>query len=209
MFNVEFLIHDTIGYKEGLEIQKKWFNLCLINGIETLIVLQHKPVFTVGRAGQKKRYPDRIADIKVYKCNRGGDITLHNPGQIVFYPIMRISRYAKGPKEFVKRIEDWIISLLGSYSIDGSRREGFPGVWVRESKIASVGFRIEKGISYHGVSLNVCNDLKPFDFIDPCGIKGCRMTSIEQEIKKDVDLEAVAKKAVELFFDNFKIDERR
>ncbi len=121
--------------------------------------------------------PDEMA-IPVVKTDRGGQITYHGPGQLIIYLLLDIKRLGLGPKRLVKRIESAIVALLGQLGIKSAIRDGAPGVYVADEKIAALGLRIRKGACYHGLSLNIDMDLSPFDRIDPCGYAGLKVTQI-------------------------------
>jgi lipoyl(octanoyl) transferase len=141
--------------------------------------LQHSPVFTQGLGGS----PAHVlapGDIPVIKTDRGGQVTYHGPGQLVVYLMLDLKRLGLGPRELVRRLENALILLLDALGLEGQRRDGAPGVYVAEAKIASLGLRVRRQCSYHGVALNVCNDLTPFSRINPCGYAGLQVTSLAQ-----------------------------
>jgi len=140
-------------------------------------LLEHEPVFTLGLAGRAEHVLDP-GEIPVVHCDRGGQVTYHGPGQVVAYVMLDLRRRGLGVKELVRRLEQSVIELLRSYGIDGARRPGMPGVYVRDEKIAAIGLRIANGCSYHGVALNVDVDLAPFACIDPCGYPGLVTTRL-------------------------------
>lgn len=153
---------------------------------DTLLVLEHLPVYTFGRTakpahwgGDRRALREQGADLQ--SVNRGGSVTYHGPGQVVVYPILRLARYAAGPRDFVRLLEEVILDVLEASHIHGHRVSGKPGVWVaspEEGKIASIGVRVEQGVTLHGFALNVDLDLAPFERILPCGLAGCRVTSM-------------------------------
>jgi len=140
-------------------------------------ILQHPPVFTLGLNGKSEHILD-AGDIPVVNCDRGGQVTYHGPGQIIVYLLLDIRRRELGVKALVTKIEQAIIDLLLTQGIDGQRREGAPGIYVGNAKIAALGLRIRKGCSYHGLSVNVDMDLTPFSRINPCGYEGLASTQI-------------------------------
>ena len=144
---------------------------------DQLWLVEHPPVFTLGLAGR----PEHVrapGSIPVVKTDRGGQVTYHGPGQAVLYPLVDLRRARIGVKEMVRRIEAAVIETLGEYAIAGHRREGMPGVYVADAKIAAIGLRIARGCSYHGVALNATVDLEPFGRIDPCGYPGLASTRL-------------------------------
>jgi len=135
---------------------------------DQLWLVEHPSVFTLGLAGRPEHVLD-AGDIPVVATDRGGQVTYHGPGQAVAYTMLDLRRLRMGAKELVRRIEQAVIDTLAGYGIEGARRTGMPGVYVRGAKIAAIGLRIARGCSYHGVALNSDLDLAPFSRIDPCG----------------------------------------
>ena len=141
---------------------------------DELWLLQHPPVYTLGQAG-KPEHILRDIGIPLVKIDRGGQVTYHGPGQVVIYLLLDLPRLKIKVRELVTAIEQAVIDLLAEYSVTAERRDGAPGVYVGDAKIAALGLRIRNGCSYHGVSLNVDMDLSPFDAINPCGYAGLRV----------------------------------
>ncbi len=140
-------------------------------------VLQHQAVFTQGQAG-KDEHLLAPGDIPVVKVDRGGQVTYHGPGQLVVYLMFDLDRLGIGPREMVSRIERAIIETLALYGLQAEARQDAPGVYVDGAKIASLGLRIRKGKSFHGLSLNIEMDLEPFSRINPCGYLGLKMVQL-------------------------------
>ncbi|TCJ12763.1 lipoyl(octanoyl) transferase LipB [Parasulfuritortus cantonensis] len=138
-------------------------------------LLEHPPVFTLGQAGKREHV---LADlgIPIVPIDRGGQVTYHGPGQAVVYLLLDLRRRGYGVKELVSRIEQAVIDLLADMGVMAQRREGAPGVYVGEAKIAALGLRIRNGCSYHGLALNVDMDLAPYSAINPCGYAGMAVT---------------------------------
>ena len=141
-------------------------------------LLEHPPVFTIGHAGSKDNLLES-GPIPVIRSDRGGEITFHGPGQLVVYFMINLKRLGWGPKRLVQELEELIISLLKQYGIEANRKEGFPGIYVGSKKIASIGLKINRGFSYHGISLNVDMDMSPFQQINPCGISSLELTQMK------------------------------
>lgn len=141
-------------------------------------LLEHPPVFTIGHAGSKDNLLES-GPIPVIRSDRGGEITFHGPGQLVVYFMINLKRLGWGPKRLVQELEELIISLLKQYEIEANRKEGFPGIYVGSKKIASIGLKINRGFSYHGISLNVDMDMSPFQQINPCGISSLELTQMK------------------------------
>lgn len=158
--------------------------------LDEIWVLQHEPVFTQGQAG-KEEHILAAGNIPVVQVDRGGQVTYHGPGQLVIYLMLDIERLRLGPREFVSLIENAIVNTLSKYGVNSSARSDAPGVYVGDSKIASLGLRIRKGRSFHGLSLNLDMDLEPFSRINPCGYKGMKMIQLK-DFEPNVAFERVA-----------------
>jgi len=151
---------------------------------DQLWLVEHPAVFTLGLAGRREHVLDPGA-IPVIATDRGGQVTYHGPGQAIAYTLLDLRRLKIGARELVRRIEDAVIETLASYGLEGRRRAGMPGVYVRDAKIAAIGLRIARGASYHGVALNSDMDLAPFARIDPCGYPGLASTRLADEGVRD------------------------
>ena len=148
-----------------------------------LLLLEHPPVFTLGRNGD----PANVLDphgIPVRKIDRGGDVTYHGPGQLVGYPILDVRRL--GVKRYVRSLEASLLRLLKDLGVAARRKPGCVGLWTARGKIASIGVRVARGTSMHGFALNVSNDLAPFGFINPCGVPKGAVTSVALELGRAV-----------------------
>jgi lipoyl(octanoyl) transferase len=183
---------------------------------DTLLLLEHEPVFTVGRRGQRTReWGDeealRKAGYPVHHVERGGSVTYHGPGQLVGYPILRLNQFCSGPKVYMRLLEEVVIRTLARWGLTGRRIEAWPGVWVGEAleppqKIAAMGVRLVRGITMHGFALNVSVDVAPFDRIVPCGIAGCRVTSMAAHLGEPIESAAVRRRLTEEFAHVFGLD---
>ena len=147
------------------------------NTPDELWIVEHPPVFTQGQAGRAEHIL-APGDIPVIQVDRGGQVTYHGPGQIVAYPLIDIGRSDMGVRKLVTGIEQAIIDVLKSYGVDAQLMDGAPGVYIDGVKIASLGLRIRKGKSFHGLSFNVDMDLEPFQRINPCGFQGLQVTNL-------------------------------
>ena len=164
-------------------------------------LLQHPPVYTLGTAADPSHVLNP-GDIPVIQTDRGGEVTFHGPGQLVIYFLLDIKQKKMGPKTLVANLQNLIQKILQHYAIESSFVEGAPGVYVGDKKIASIGLRISKGRSYHGISLNVDMDLTPFSFINPCGYEGLEVTQIsnfDSNVTLE-DVESVAIKEMQILF---------
>ncbi|MDD4882159.1 MAG: lipoyl(octanoyl) transferase LipB [Gallionellaceae bacterium] len=143
-------------------------------------LLEHPPVFTLGQAGKREHV---LADvgIPIVAIDRGGQVTYHGPGQVVVYLLLDLRRRGYGVKELVNRLEQAVIDLLAGQGVAAARRQGAPGVYVGDAKIAALGLRIRNGCSYHGLALNVAMDLAPYQAINPCGYAGLAVTQTSDQ----------------------------
>ena len=144
---------------------------------DELWVVEHDPVFTLGQAG-KPEHVLAAGDIPVIHVDRGGQVTYHGPGQIVVYPLLDLKRRKVGVREYVHRIEQALIDTLGEWNIQAERRDGAPGVYVADAKVAALGIRVRRGCTFHGLAFNIGMDLEPFHRINPCGYQGLLVTSM-------------------------------
>ena len=156
-----------------------------------LLLLEHPPVFTLGRNGKMSNVLDP-GDIPVVRVDRGGDVTYHGPGQLVGYPILDVRRL--GVKRFVEGLETSIVDCLAALGVEARRKRGCVGVWASKGKIASIGVRVSRGVSTHGFALNVNLDLAPFARIHPCGQPGCALTTAAAELGREVTVEEAAER---------------
>ena len=156
---------------------------------DELWLLQHDPVYTQGLAG-KSEHVLMPGDIPIVHTDRGGQVTYHGPGQLVMYPLINLERRRLGVRALVCALEQLVIDWLASHDVVAERREGAPGVYVAGAKIASLGLKVRRGCSYHGLAINVDMDLSPFERINPCGLAGQPMTQVKA-LLPDLTVEAV------------------
>ncbi len=184
-----------MGYREAHETQLQCVEQLLQNPDHAGIVLitEHPSVFTLGRKGEtggfllsQKEILDNGADI--IHTERGGDITYHGPGQLVVYPIINLYRRKLSVTRFIHLLEDIMFSTAADFKVSAVRDERNRGIWVGNNKLGSVGIRVRRGITFHGLALNVNLDLDPFSWIQPCGLTGVGMTSLEKERGKHLKL---------------------
>jgi len=199
---------NRLPYEEAWELQRALVEERVADRRpDTLVLLEHEPVFTIGRSGQPAHWKDdekslEAAGYPVYHVERGGSVTFHGPGQIVGYPILRLSQFSPGPKGYMRLLEVVLIRTLADWGITGRRIDKLPGVWVGEEtreKIAAMGVRIAGGVTMHGFALNVNVDLEPFRRIIPCGIVGCRVTSMKALLGRPLDVSVVRRRIAEVF----------
>ena len=156
--------------------------------------VEHPPVFTLGTAADKSHILN-AKNIPIIQTDRGGEVTYHGPGQLVIYFMLDIKRLELGPKSLVQSIQNFTKNLLNEFSIESNFIDGAPGVYVEDKKIASIGLRISKGKSYHGISINVDMDLEPFSNINPCGYEGLEVAQIK-DFKEKITIKEVEQLAI-------------
>ncbi len=209
-----------IGYEAARQLQWRLHEERLADRRpDTLMLLEHEPVMTLGRTTKDAHWQGLRATargLRVIESERGGSVTYHGPGQIVGYPIVRLRQYCAGPKAYVRLLEETLIRVLAEWGINGYRTETFVGVWVDNpddpdgppAKIASIGVKIARGVTLHGFALNATVDLEPFAGIVPCGIEGCRVTSMAEVLRREVAPDRVRQQIARCFGDVFGVEWR-
>lgn len=169
-----------VAYGDSYEKMREFTLARTADTPDELWFLEHPPVFTQGQAG-KSEHVLAPGDIPVVQSDRGGQVTYHGPGQLMVYVMVDLQRAGYGIRTLVTRLEQSVVGLLAGYGIDAAGRPDAPGVYVGPRKIASLGLRVRKSCSYHGLALNVDMDLEPFTRINPCGFQGLEMTQISEQ----------------------------
>ena len=205
-----FLDLGTKDYKECWDYQEELLGK-IVNekkltgnpdGMNFFLLVEHPHVYTLGKSGDEKNMLIRADFLQkigatYYKINRGGDITYHGPGQLVGYPILDLDFFRIGARQYIEKMEEAIIQTLSFYGIGGGRKEGATGVWLdatdptRARKICAIGVRVSRSVTMHGFALNVNSDLRYFSYINPCGFVNFGVTSINQELKREIDMAEV------------------
>ena len=172
-------------------------------------------MITIGNRGNRNNLLVNEIELKekkidLFKTNRGGDITLHSPGQLVGYPIFDLENFFTDISKYLRLIEESIIKLLNDYGVNGERSSGETGVWIDAKKpsarkICAIGIKASRWVTMHGFAFNICNDLNYYNYIIPCGIKNKNITSLSKELAKNVSVDEVKIKLRETFADVFKI----
>jgi len=197
------------NYREVLQLQHQLREKRRRGEIpDTVLIIEHSPVITLGaRQSANKLLTGRkdLAQrhIDVVDIRRGGGTTAHNPGQLVFYPILNLQELNLGISEYIRELESIGVELLEHLDVHAERRKGFPGLWVGTKKIASIGVRVSKFITYHGMAINIQNDLSIFEFITPCGLDGIEMTSVLKETGKRCSISKVKEGLSQLLIRHF------
>jgi lipoyl(octanoyl) transferase len=166
-----------VAYTEAWHAMRGFTDARSPTTADELWVLEHPPVYTLGWNAHEAHVLDP-GEIPVVRCDRGGQVTYHGPGQLVVYTLVDLARRRLGVRAFVHLLEQAVLDLLAGYGIRGERRDGAPGVYVGGAKLAALGLRVRRGAAYHGLSLNVAMDLAPFRRIDPCGFAGLPITQL-------------------------------
>ncbi|MBY0450185.1 MAG: lipoyl(octanoyl) transferase LipB [Cyanobacteria bacterium] len=184
---------------------------------DILLMGEHYPVITRGRASKEENLLEVLPETAVVSIERGGDVTYHAPGQLVVYPIYRLYPHERDLHQYLRRLETVVIAVLAAYDIEGIRQPGYTGVWVESSsggkeitskkigykKIASIGVAVKHWVTYHGLSLNINNPLTEFSQINPCGLNASQMTRLGDLVTDQVDMTCVKAQLVEAFCGEF------
>jgi lipoyl(octanoyl) transferase len=203
----------TVPYEEARELQRRVEAGRQAGELpDVLLLLEHPPVYTRGRRAQPEELPMgaewyEAQGIEVLDTDRGGLVTYHGPGQLVAYPIVSLAPYGDDVHEFVRGLERVMIGALGEAGVPAQTIEGLTGVWTEGEappslserparKIGSIGLHVSRGVTTHGLAINVNNDLQPFEWVVPCGIEGVAMTSLARELGAEQDFDAFAETLV-------------
>ena len=189
-----------LSYADALDLQKETVRRRVAKEIpDTLILVEHPPVITMGKMSKAEHIVGQRADVEVVKTPRGGDVTYHGPGQIVGYPIVDLTAINLDLKKYLEKLEEVMIRAAAIYGVTAGRLAGMTGAWVGDRKIGAIGVRVEKWVTSHGFALNANTDLSGFDLIIPCGLRGKGVTSIAREIGRDVDLDELRRSVAAIF----------
>jgi len=192
--NVNVRVLGVLDYHAAWDKMRKFNEQRSATSKDEIWIVEHPPVFTLGLNGKTSHIHD-AGNIPVIKCDRGGQVTYHGPGQLVAYVLMDLQRRNWGVKKLVNKLEQSIVDLLSEYQINAERKEQAPGVYVNGAKIAALGLRVRRGCSYHGLSLNVDMDLSPFGLINPCGYADLESIQLS-ELVANIDMGQVATQLV-------------
>ncbi|HEX4464170.1 MAG TPA: lipoyl(octanoyl) transferase LipB [Solirubrobacterales bacterium] len=206
-----------VAYDEAL-VAQRWLRDAREDGSipDVLLLLEHPPTYTRGRRSTPEELPMaaewyEMQGIAVHDTDRGGRVTYHGPGQLVAYPIVNLGAYGDDVHEYVRRLEQVAISALGEHGVAAQTIEGLTGVWTEGEppassagasearKIGSIGVHVSRGITTHGLSVNVSNDLQPFEWVVPCGIEGCQVSSLSRELGSEQELAPFADTVAERY----------
>ncbi len=194
-----------VPYADALRLQQKRVAQRKAGEIpDTLLLLEHPHVYTLGRNARRENLlasSERLAALgaDVFETDRGGDVTYHGPGQLVGYPIMDLCQHRRDIAWFMRSLEEALITVVGSYGVHAGRIPGCPGVWVGNDKLVAMGVHVSRWITSHGFAFNVNTDLRYFDWIVPCGLRGKGVTSLAKVLGKPVGMESVIERVVRCF----------
>ena len=201
-------------YAPAFGIQEQILQARLDGKIAPTVILQENfPIFTIGRSGSRNNIlssPENLelCGIEVLEVNRGGDVTYHGPGQLIVSPLLYLGDIDLNANQYLHRLEDVLIELLAGYDIQASKKEGLPGVWREEAKIAAVGIAVKHGYTFHGFSLNLNPDLAAFSLINPCGVSQMPVTSIRQISGQSPPMEQIKTELREILQKTFAFEAR-
>jgi lipoyl(octanoyl) transferase len=198
------LVRD-LGLRDYLEVwdlqRKLVFERGQDDAPDTLLLCQHPSVYTIGRSSRQE-VPAGLPD-PVHRVERGGDLTWHGPGQLVGYPILRLSGLGLSARSYLRALEAVLAEAVRPFGIDAGVVRGFTGLWVGKRKLASIGVAVRGGVSYHGFALNVNNSLAPFRLIHPCRLESDAMTSMAELAGRPLDEPALAQSVARTMLDHF------
>lgn len=210
--NLVFQNLGRVRYKEAWDYQQELFDSVIQaklnkdeNAKQYVIFCEHDPVYTLGKSGNKQNlliaeHVCKSKKIDYFPIDRGGDITYHGPGQLVVYPIIDMEAFQLGVKKYIHLLEDVVIDVLKTYDLTAEKDEKAMGVWLdvacqeKARKICAIGVRTSRFVTMHGLALNVNTDLSYFSFINPCGFTNKAVTSMQQELAREVDFEEVSER---------------
>jgi lipoyl(octanoyl) transferase len=199
---------ERISFSAALELQIEALEKCWATGEETLFLLEHDPVYTIGRLPDKSSLGllNRLP-YPVHEINRGGQATYHGPGQLIAYPIIDLRKRGKDLHRFLRTLEQSVIRLVEAFHVPARREKGKTGVWVEHRKIASIGVGVRRWITMHGFALNVSSDLAGFQYITPCGLTDVRMSSLSLEIGTEISIQTVRELASQIIPEELAVDQ--
>jgi lipoyl(octanoyl) transferase len=199
---MKILCPPRTGFLAGLEMQNQCVDALQAGaGGDSLILLEHDPVYTIGRTRDRSSLRDALPH-PVHEINRGGQATYHGPGQLTGYPVLDLSRRGRDLHRYLRFLERFLIRFSAEFGVEATRREGLTGVWVGNRKLASIGVGVRRWISMHGFAINIQScSLSGFSHITPCGLDGVAMTSLETESGSLIDWESAREVAARLFIE--------
>lgn len=197
---MKILFPGRLSFEDALALQEQLVGLVQCGEAdETLILLDHEPVYTIGRTRDRSSLREGLPH-PVFETNRGGQATYHGPGQLTGYPILDLNTRGRDLHLYLRFLEEYLIRFCAGFGVTAQRRDGLTGVWAGERKLASLGVGVRKWISMHGFAINILgSSTGAFSSITPCGLTGVEMTSLERESGAQIDFESSLQKAAHLF----------
>jgi lipoate-protein ligase B len=201
-----------IEYAPAFAVQEQIFTARLEGRLPPVLLLQENPpTYTIGRSGSRDNILAPAGELEkrgitVLEVNRGGDVTYHGPGQLIASPLLYLGDLDLNANQYLHRLEDLLISLLAGFEIRAGKKEGQPGVFVGLEKIAAVGIAVKHGYTFHGFSINVCLDLTPYDWINPCGYPRLPVTSMSEVLGRQVSMGQVKNGLRKIFLEELNLD---
>jgi len=197
-----FLDLRLLEYRKAWDLQTRLLEARVARVLDKdlILCLEHPSVFTLGRRGglENLKVPQTFLDsrgIAVIHVERGGDITYHGPGQLILYPIVDLKSAGRKVVDFVQELEEIMIRILSHWGLQGERNSLNRGVWISRAKIGSIGIAVRRGVSFHGLALNVNTELEPFGWVNPCGLTGVMVTSMKKILGKEIPMDEVRQQA--------------
>lgn len=215
LFTSRKLTYSDLGlidYQKAWDLQHSLHEKRLLNKIDdTLLLLEHPHTYTLGKSADKSNllFSDvelERREIALFNIDRGGDITYHGPGQIVGYAIIDLNKWEKDTHKYLRTLEEVIIQTLYEFGIEAKRDKNHTGVWVDDKKVCAIGIKVSRWVSMHGFALNVNTDMNLFNGIIPCGIEGRGVTSLKEELNKNININILKSSLVKKFSKIFKYD---
>ena len=191
--------NGIVPYEKSMELQKEIHSSVANGGPDHLLLLQHDHVITMGRTANPN---DILVDpnvlenlnISVHQTDRGGEVTYHGPGQLIGYPIINLRKHKLGPLDYLEILKTSLSVILNAHGLESKFKDVPTGVWVNDSKIASLGIKVSQGVTLHGFALNVNTDLDFFDYIIPCGLPEAKSTSMQKELGHSFCMTTISEK---------------
>ena len=203
---LEVSVPGCVDYDRAVAWQERLVARRLAGGPDALLLLEHPPVYTLGRSADARHLGVAGAgEVPVRRVGRGGQVTYHGPGQVVGYPVVALAAQGRDVHRYLRALEEVLIATVAAFGIEAERLPGFTGVWVRGRKVASIGIAVRRWVAWHGFALNVGRDLDGFASITPCGIRDVEMTSIAHEGGPD-DVTRVIPVVLARFVDIFRYE---
>lgn len=191
--------NGIVPYEKSTELQREIHSSVANGGPDHLLLLQHDHVITMGRTANPNDIlvePNVLENlsISVHQTDRGGEVTYHGPGQLIGYPIINLRKHKLGPLDYLEILKTSLSVVLNAHGLESKFKNVPTGVWVNDSKIASLGIKVSQGVTLHGFALNVNTDLDFFDYIIPCGLPGAKSTSMEKELGHSLCMTTISEK---------------